>query len=155
MHLSRKNPYRPRKQNEVSQSYGDGVVVICTETDEAPAGLLPRPVLTQKLRLDYQERKLGVQRYYQAKQNQIHVERVIRVPRSSVEITSQDVAITKDGRRYRIDLIQAVQDVWPPSLDLTLTAYTQTQGGNELPAPEPPTPQPIPFDPEPGGEVER
>lgn len=149
----RKAPYRPRSDNKkASEVYTDGVVVICTETDEAPAGLLPRPVLTRKLRLDYQEQKLGVQRFYQAKQNQIHVERVIRVPRSPVEITSQDVAITEDGRRYRIDLIQTVKDVWPASLDLTLVAYTQTQGGNELPAPEPPTPPPIPFDPEPGGE---
>lgn len=154
MHLNRKSPYRPRKQDEF-QSYGDGVAYIYTETDSAQPGLLPRPVLTQKLRLDYQERKLGVQRYYQAKQNQIHVERVIRVPRSSVEITSQDVAITEDGRRYRIDLIQAVRDVWPPSLDLTLTAYTQTQGGNTEPAPEPPTPEPVPLDPEPGEGEER
>lgn len=132
-------------QPEISQSYGDGVAYIYTETDGAQPGYLPQPVLTQKLRVDYQERKLGVQRYYQAKQNQIHVERVIRVPRSSVEITSQDVAITEDGRRYRIDLIQAVKDVWPPSLDLTLTAYKQTPNGNERPQPEPS----LPFDPSP------
>lgn len=153
MHLNRKTPYRPRKQAEF-QSYGDGVVIIYSESDGAPAGLLPRPVLTEKIKLAYQEQKLGVQRYYQAKQNQIHVERVIRVQRSPVEITSQDVAITEDGRRYRIDLIQTVKDVWPQSLDLTLTAYTQTQGGNAQPVPEPPTPEPVPLDP-PGGEVDR
>lgn len=154
MPRQRQAPFRPRTQADVSQSYGDGVVIIYSESDGAPAGLLPRPVLTRKLRLDYQEQKLGVQRYYQAKQNQIHVERVIRVQRSPVEITSQDVAITEDGRRYRIDLIQAVRDVWPASLDLTLVAYTQTQGGNALPAPEPPAPEPVPIDP-PGGEVDR
>lgn len=162
MPQQRKAPFRPRQEAEISQSYTDGVVTIYSVSDGATAGRLPRPELTEKIRLDYQERKLGVQRYYQAKQNQIHVERVIRVPRSPIEITSQDVAITEDGRRYRIDLIQAVRDVWPASLDLTLTAYTQNQGGNELPPPETPAPEPIPVDPPepipidpPGGEVER
>lgn len=145
MRWSHKTPYRPRERAEVSQSYQDGVVRICEENDEAPAGRLPQPVLTQKLRLDYQERTLGVQRYYAAAQNQIKAERVIRVPRPAAEITSQDVAITEDGRRYRIDLVQKAKDCWPPSLDLTLTAYKQTPEGNELPAPEPS----LPFDPSP------
>ena len=153
MHLSPKKPYRPRERAEISQSYEDGVVRICEENDEAPEGRLPQPVLTQKLQLDYQERKLGVQRYYAAAQNNIKAERVIRVPRGPVEITSQDVAITEDGRRYRIDLVQRATDAWPPSLDLTLTAYKQTPTGNEMPAPELPAPHPIPFDP--GGGDER
>lgn len=142
----RKAPYRPRSDKKrASEVYTDGFVQICDVTDGAVPGLLPRPVLTEKIKLAYQELKLGVQRYYQAKQNQIHVERVIRVPRSPIEITNQDAAITEDGRRYRIDMIQTAKDVWPPSLDLTLTAYTQRQGGNT---------EPVPFDP-PGGEVDR
>ena len=144
MHLAHKTPYRP--DAEVSQSYTDGVVEIYAVSDGAAAGRLPAPVLTQKVRLNYEELKLGIQRYYQAKQNQIHVERVIRVPRSPIEITNQDAAITEDGRRYRIDLIQNAKGVWPPSLDLTLTAYTQRQGGNTAPATE--LPAPGPADPE-------
>ena len=144
MHLAHKTPFRP--DAEVSQSYNSGVVTIYAVSDGAAAGRLPAPVLNQKIRLDYEELKLGVQRYYQAKQNQIHVERVIRVPRSPIEITNQDEAITEDGRRYRIDLIQNAKGVWPPSLDLTLTAYTQRQGGNTEPEPEPPAP--VPLDPE-------
>ena len=131
MHRKPKQPYRPREQAEVSQSYSDGVVRIFEENDEAPAGRLPQPVLTQKLRLDYQERTLGVQRYYAAAQNQIKAERVLRVPRGPVEITSQDVAVTEDGRRYRIDLVQKAKDTWPASLDLTLTAYRQTPAEDE------------------------
>ena len=149
MHLPHKTPFRPNA--EVSQSYGDGVVKIYAVSDGAAAGRLPQPVLTQKLRLDYEERKLGVQRYYQAKQNQIHVERVIRVPRPPVEITNQDVAETEDGREYRIDLVQTVKDVWPPSLDLTLTAYKQRPTGNEVQTPEPQEPD----DPKGGGEESR
>ena len=128
-----KSPFRPG--NDVAQTYEDGVVEIYAVSDGAADGRLPQPVLTQKIRLDYAERKVGIQRYYQAKQNQIHVEKVIRVPRPPIEITSQDVAVTEDGRAYRIDLVQTVKDVWPPSLDLTLTAYKQWPAGN-APAPE-------------------
>jgi hypothetical protein len=141
MHLAHKTPFRP--DAEVSQSYNSGVVTIYAVSDGAAAGRLPAPVLTQKIRLDYEELKLGVQRYYQAKQNHIHVERVIRVPRPPVEITNQDEAITEDGRRYRIDLIQNAKGVWPTSLDLTLTAYTQRQGGNAEPVPGLSAPVPV------------
>lgn len=150
MHLSPKKPYRPRERAEVSQSYTDGVVTIYAVSDGA-AGRLPQPVLTKKLRLDYQERTLGVQRYYAAAQNQIKAERVLRVPRGPVEITSQDVAVTEDGRRYRIDLVQKAKDTWPASLDLTLVAYRQTPGETETPE-EPVEPEEperrIRFDPQ-------
>lgn len=125
MPTTRKTPFRPREKAEISQAYNDGVVTIYTETDGASVGYLPAPSLTAAVTLAYQERKLGIKRYYDAKQNQIHAERVIRVPRSSVSITNQEIAETEDGKKYRIDLVQAVPDVWPPSLDLTLTEFTQ------------------------------
>lgn len=125
MPTQRKTPFRPRKQTEISQAYNDGIVSINTVTDGAAAGLLPAPTLTEKARLCYQERALGIRRYYDAKQNQINIQRVIRVPRPAVEITNQDVAVTENGKRYRIDLIQTVSDIYPPSLDLTLVDYDQ------------------------------
>ena len=57
-------------------------------------------------------------------QNQISVERVVRCPRVA-GVTNQDVAQTEDGTYYRIDLVQAVTDVYPPSMDLTLAKYIQ------------------------------
>ena len=125
MPVTRKTPFRPRNDEKITQAYNDGVVTIYTETDGAASGYLPAPSLTSVITLDYQERKLGIKRYYDARQNQIHVERVIRVPQSSVSITNQEIAETEDGKKYRIDLIQAVPDVYPPSVDLTLTVYDQ------------------------------
>lgn len=126
----RKAPYRPRSDNKrASEVYTDGVVQICTVTDGAVPGLLPREALTPRLKLYYQERKLGVMRNYQAAQNLIHVERVIRVPAPTEPITSQDAAITEDGRHYRIDLVQVVTEVWPRSLDLTLVRYGPRDDG--------------------------
>lgn len=137
MPAQRKAPFRPRQQAEVSQAYNDGKVIIYDVTSDAPSGFLPSPVLTVKATLAYQERRLSFKRYYDARQNQIKLERVIRVPKPAgtfldhtqndapVEITTQDFARTEDNKVYRIDLVQSVPDVYPPSLDLTLAVYEQ------------------------------
>ena len=117
-----KAPTRP-KDNGITQPYTSGLVTIYTVTDSARPGYQPVQTLTQKIQIRYEEQRLGIQRYYEAQQNQIEVERVIRVPRA-VSITNQDVAITEDGRQYRIDLVQNA-DVYPPSLDLTLAKIEQ------------------------------
>lgn len=124
-----KTPYRP--SNEVTQGYNSGVVTVYAVTDSARPGYQPVEQLTEKIKLRYEEQRLGIQRYYNAMQNQIQVERVIRVPRAG-QITSQDVAETEDGRRYRIDLVQTVDGVWPPSQDLTLVKYQQEEGQNDV-----------------------
>ena len=127
--MTRKAPYRP--SNEVTQGYNSGVVTVYAVTDSARPGYQPVEQLTEKIKLRYEEQRLGIQRYYNAMQNQIQVERVIRVPRAE-QITSQDVAETEDGRRYRIDLVQTVDGVWPPSQDLTLVKYQQEEGQNDV-----------------------
>lgn len=114
-------PYRPA--NEVTQDYNDGIVTIYAAADSAQPGYQPKPTLMKKYTLRYDEQRVGIQRYYEAMQNQVQVERVLRVPRA--KITNQDIAETEDGVKYRIDLVQTVDLVYPPSLDLTLTRYEQ------------------------------
>lgn len=121
MSMAWKGPYRPN--NEVTQNFNSGKVTIYTVTDAAQPGYQPKPTLKEKITLRYENRRLGIQRYYEAMQNQIEVERVIRVPKA--DINNQDVAETEDGKQYRIDLVQNVEDAWPSSLDLTLTQYIQ------------------------------
>ena len=154
MHLQPKKPYRPAP--DVAERYNDGVVQIYSVSDSATAGYLPEETLTEKVKLDYQERKLGIKRYYEARQNQIHAERVIRVQRPPEGITNQDAAQTEDGVYYRIDLVQSVPDIWPASLDLTLVRYDQgVQTAPEEPVtpvdpvnPDNPDDPDIPDDPE-------
>lgn len=117
-----KAPFRPG--GEITQPFEDGTVDIYTASDEAFPGYQPRPKLTRKARLRYEERRLGIQRYYTGMQNQVNIQRVIRVPRS-IPISSQDVARTENGVFYRIDLVQAAVDVYPPSVDLTLARVAQ------------------------------
>lgn len=119
-----KAPNRPR--NEITQSYNDGVVTIYSVADVAKPGYQPQIELTEKIKLRYEERSMGLQRYYQAMQNQVQIERVLRVQRTN-KITSQDVAITEDNTRYKIYMVQAVSDVYPPSVDITLSKFEQTE----------------------------
>ena len=117
-----KAPNRP--SHEVSQPYPDGVVTVCRGEDVAKPGCQPVKRLAPKERLLYQERSLGLSRYYAGRQNQVEIQRVIRTPYRP-GVSSQDVAVTQDGRQYRIDLVQRVQDVYPPSMDLTLAKVEQ------------------------------
>lgn len=118
----RRTPERPG--NEISQSYNDGLVTIYRLTDDAKPGYRPQPVPVKVAVLHYAEMRLGLTRYYAARQNNVQVERVLRIPRGA-PIAVQDVAVTEDGREYDIDLIQSVEGVWPPSLDLTLAKTSQ------------------------------
>lgn len=155
----RQAPYRPRTDSKrAAEVYNDGVVTIYDVRDEAVNGFMPAPVYQVKATLAYQERKLGIRRYYDARQNQVRVERVIRVPKPSgvfqpegdapepMRITNQDAARTEDGKLYRIDMVQSVPDVYPPSLDLTLAVYEQNPVTRWVP--DDPIDTPVPEPPE-------
>lgn len=119
--MPRKTPFRAT--NEITQPFNDGVVRIYAVSDDAEPGYQPVPKLTLKETLPFEERVLGINRLYLSRQNQAEVSRVIRVQRRS--ISSQDAAITHDGKQYRVDSVQKVDGVFPPSLDLSLVAVEQ------------------------------
>ena len=117
----RKKPFRPN--NEISQTYNSGRVEIYRAEDSARPGYQPVIKATLKYTIRYDERVLGINRLYLSRQNQAEIQRVIRVAR--LNITSQDIAITEDGVCYRIDTVQSVEGVYPPSLDLALKRLTE------------------------------
>ena len=115
-------PHRP--DNEITQEMNSGVVKIYSVKDSAQPGYQPKPSLTLKLTLRYEEQRLGINRLYLSRQNQAEIEKVIRVPRQD-SISNQDVAILESGSQYSIDYTQTVQDVYPPCLDLSLVKVEQ------------------------------
>lgn len=117
-----KAPNRP--SHEISQPYPDGIVTVYKVEDQAKPGYRPVEKPIPKEKLLYQERVLGLSRYYSGRQNQVEIQRVIRTPYRP-GVSSQDVAVTEDGRQYRIDMVQKVQDVYPTSMDLTLAKTEQ------------------------------
>ena len=127
-----KAPYRAK--GEVSQRYNDGVVRIYSVEDTAAPGYAPVETPTLKITLRYEERRLGITRYFSGAQNQMQIDRVLRVQRAG-KVNTQDIAVTEDGQNYRVDLLQSVPDVWPESMDLTLSKIEQvidlTEGGGD------------------------
>lgn len=120
--MPRKLPFRPG--NEISQSFNDGIARIYRLTDKAPPGYLPDPQPELVAALRYAEQRLGVTRYYAAQQNNVQIEKVIRIP-AGAPVAAQDVVVTEDGAQFDVNLVQTVPSVWPASLDLTLTATQQ------------------------------
>lgn len=119
----RRTPFRANDRR-ITQSYRDGVVRIYTVADAAAPGYQPKPALTLAETLRYEERSVGLQRYYSGKQNQVEVSRVIRTMRRPA-VNPQCVAVTEDGIQYGISLVQYPSDVWPASMDLTLSRIEQ------------------------------
>ena len=112
-----------RKKGEVSQSLNDGIAGIFRVEDGGAAGDRPKQGLKEKFVLRFAEQRLGINRLYQGRQNQVEIARVIRVQKAG-EISTQDVAVI-GGTQYRIDTVQAVPEVFPACFDLALVRITQ------------------------------
>ena len=117
-----KAPSRPN--NIITQPLNDGTVQICDVVDISEPGYRPVQKLHPKVLLRYENQRVGINRFYSGMQNQIQVDKVIRVPKALV-ITTQDVAVTEGGAEYRIRQVQDVLDVYPRCLDLTLSRIDQ------------------------------
>lgn len=124
---------RPRRpQHAVTQPFNSGMVQICWVWTGS-SGAMPQKHLERKAVLPYEERRMGIGRYYDA-MAYARVDRVIRVPDPGElvytdgkvtkrgRVNNQDVAVTEDGRQYEIELVQTVPDVFPKCLDITLRA---------------------------------
>lgn len=116
-----KAPNRPKY--EITQSFNDGIVKICGAQDDAKPGYKPVQKLSEKITLRFEEQRLGITRLYQSRQAQNEIEKVIRVPKAG-NISVKDVAVL-EGKRYTIDTIQKVPDVYPPCQDLALVRIEQ------------------------------
>lgn len=123
-----KAPNRPN--NEITQSFNDGVLQIYKTENSAQAGFkaiesLVEPATT----LRYAEQRTGVTRYYSAKQANVQIDRLLRVPKVD-GIDTQDVAVDEKGVQFRIEQVQTTNGIYPPCLDLSLTKIVQKIGGD-------------------------
>lgn len=116
-----KAPSRPN--NNITQTYNSGRAVIYAVVDVAEPGHAPVESLMKKAAVPFDEQRVGINRFYSAMQNQIRIDRVIRIS-AALQVDTQDVAEI-GGRKYRIDQVQTVDGIYPPSVDLSLTRYTQ------------------------------
>lgn len=128
-----KRPSRPTY--EITQAFNDPPIEILSEMDTAPNGYMPDIQRMHKGTFPTDRRTVGVTRYYAARQAQIEIDQVIRIPAPPVSITNKDVAHylgTPDDALLRIDRVQEVNGVYPRTLELTLTAYRRRDEVDEM-----------------------
>jgi hypothetical protein len=104
----------------LTQQFNDGVLSVYKVGNIAEDGDKPKQGLTLKQGgLRYEERTVGMSRFWTAMQNNSKVEQMLRVQRIN-GISLHDVAIPRDGDQYDIIQIQFIKDVEPASMDLSL-----------------------------------
>lgn len=94
------------------QSFKDGVCDIYNKDEE---GLR----INKYNSLAFDNRVLGFNRHYAAKAVQVQTNAVIRIPQVN-GIDTHDILEIKNIGKYNIELVQYINDVNPPSIDLTL-----------------------------------
>lgn len=105
--------------SQKQQTFNDGVVKIYSTENTSEPGNKPKEGLALKETLCYEERVVGIKRYYAAMQNNVRIDMVLRCPIRR-NVGTQDIAIPIDEEQYKIKQVQYPPDVMPKSMDLSL-----------------------------------
>ena len=116
-----KAPDRPA--GRITQTFNDGIVKVYEVTDVSHPGDRPVKKLVLKETLRYDQRTVGMNRFYTAMQENVQIDNMVRCPRRAA-VSTQDIAEI-GGVQYEIDMVQYPTDVYPPAMDLTLSRLEQ------------------------------
>lgn len=117
-----------------NQMFNDGLLSVYSLENTAAAGEMPSE--TPKLKvsgLRYENRTVGMSRFWQGKQLDVQIERLVRCPKIS-SVHALDVVKTEDGDQYNIVQVQYPTDIEPPCMDLSLECRKvkfDLEGGEE------------------------
>ena len=112
------------KFKQQSQTYNDGVLKVYSVKNGAEAGNLPKKSISLKIdSLCYEERTVGMSRFWTASQEHTKIDRLLRTPKID-SVVRDDVIIPIDGKQYTIKQIQYPPDVEPACMDLSLERVT-------------------------------
>lgn len=107
------------KPKTLTQTFNDGIVSIYSVGNISEPGNMPKEGLTLKVGpLHYEERTVGMGRYWTAAQAQVRIEQLLRTPRIN-SVSTQDIAIV-NGQQFRIVQIQYPPGIEPACMDLSL-----------------------------------
>lgn len=109
------------KLKPLSQTFNDGVLQIYSVDNIAEAGNLAKDGLRPKdtNAIPYEERTVGMSRFWTAMQMQTTIIQILRIPRIN-GVSINDVVIPIDGEQYKIKQVQLVKDIEPSCMDLSL-----------------------------------
>lgn len=120
------------------QSYDDGILAIMQadlQDDVDPLKEQKEVLKVIFTKLYYDERTVGISRYYQGRQSDVKIERLVRCQKQK-NVSTTHYAVTEDGEQYYIRQIQYPVGVEPLSMDLSLEAV-KTKMQIERPIAEP------------------
>jgi hypothetical protein len=103
-----------------TQTYNDGVLSVYKVKNMAAPGDQVNEQLEVLIEpLCYEEMKVGITRFWAAKQEQLSIERLLRTPRIDT-VRVGDVVIPIDGQQHKIIQVQYPSGIEPKSMDLSL-----------------------------------
>ncbi|MDU7031687.1 MAG: hypothetical protein E6357_28940 [Clostridiales bacterium] len=100
-----------QKAKDTFEVFNDGICSFCEIDDDGNAG-------TVKANIRYQERTIGVTRFYEAMTAKVQVDRLIRIPAQSW-ITTEYLAVI-GMEVFEIKQVQKVSDTLPKINDVSL-----------------------------------
>ena len=104
----------------ITPPLNDGILNIYNVDNIAEPGNKPKQGLKVKVsNLRYEERTVGMTRYWTALQANARVQQVLRVPRINT-VHTDDVAVPTDGTQYKIIQVQYPPGIDPKMMDLSL-----------------------------------
>lgn len=89
------------------QTYNDGVTLVYTISDTSAAGGMPHETLTAPITARYEERTIGIKRYYSARQIDARCDMLIRIQQLRT-VTPDAAVVVIDGEQYRVLQVQHI-----------------------------------------------
>lgn len=104
------------------ERFSDGIITVFDNQSKSAIGNIPREKLVERCTLRFREKTVGIQRFYQALQDNARIERMLRCPRRDDVSVLDVVKIISSGTddHYRIQQIQYPDSVSPPVMDISL-----------------------------------
>jgi len=95
---------------QTTQTFNDGLCSVYSVVNDGQRGGKAKPRLTVKhRRLRYAERVVGLNRFWTAGQQNVAIDKLIRVARLE-NVSTQDIAVLEDGQQYAIRQVQYVTE---------------------------------------------
>ena len=107
------------KRNLQFQTFNDGICSIFVKRNNSKPGNMPVTGLEKKAdRVPFERRKVGIRRFYDAKQENVEIELLLRIP-EAFHVSTQDICVVS-GVQYGIYQVQDVTDTMPKAKDISL-----------------------------------
>lgn len=107
------------KRNLQFQTFNDGICSIFGKSNNSKQGNMPVIGLEKKAdRVPFERRKVGIRRFYDAKQENVEIELLLRIP-EAFHVSTQDICVVS-GVQYGIYQVQDVTDTMPKAKDISL-----------------------------------